>query len=323
MAGSASKIKISSYDDLLASPSKGDESIIEVSLKELHEFKNHPFKVLNDEKMEELVESIKEKGVLIPAIARPRMNGGYELIAGHRRKYASELAGKNTMPVKIYDYTDKEAAEIMVDTNIQRGDLSYSEKAYAYKIRYGAIRKQGQRTDLSLDKSENRENKLENEVDSKRTIQRYISLTNLIKPLLDLVDLNKLSFLAGVELSYLRTTEQMTLFNYMTENKGTPSVEQAEEIHQYSKNEKFDYDLLVSMFEKKKKQKHIKVALKPERLLNYFNEEYSKAEMEDIIYSLLEEWKQKSIGDKDSNKEMQIPGQESIETLNDGEYMPS
>lgn len=323
MGNSASKIKLATYDDLLKNDSA--TTTMEVDLKELYDFKDHPFKVLDDEKMDELVESISQKGVLVPGIARPRVNGGYELIAGHRRKHASIRAGKFSMPITIIDCSDEEAVVIMVDTNIQRESLLCSEKAFAYKMKYNAIKKQGARTDLMNDervKKENANVSIGNTTESIRTIQRYISLTNLISKLLNLVDGSQLGFLAGVELSYLKSKEQVLLVQYMTEHKIFPTFEQAEELHKYSKKEEIDSQIFERVLKKNNVAKRVKVFINSERLETYFTDDYSKAEIEDIIFSLLEEWKQHNQNKLLSENGI-IPGQESIETWEDGKYLPN
>lgn len=204
--GSASKIKIDSFDDLFGRSteehSNQAEQVVEVPLKDLHTFENHPFRVLDDAKMEETVESIKKYGVLMPGIARPRKEGGYEIIAGHRRKRGSELAGKSTMPVFIRNYTDDEATIIMVDTNIQREDILPSEKAKAYAMKYEALKHQGKREGGSTFETIG-----EPAGESGKTVQRYIRLAGLLDELLDMVDKKRLGFIPGVDISYL-TEEQ-------------------------------------------------------------------------------------------------------------------
>ena len=286
--GSAKKIKIDSFDDLFGTSVKVDsnssEQIVEVSLEDLHTFQNHPFRVLDDEKMEETVESIKKYGVLMPGIARPRKEGGYEIIAGHRRKRGCELAGKTTMPVFIRDYTDDEAVVIMVDTNIQREDILPSEKARAYRMKYEAMKHQGKLGGNTL------EILGEQAGESRKTVQRYIRLAYLSDELLELVDKKKLGFLQGVEISYLSKEEQKWVFAVASTQKGAISTTQTGKLKEYAKRGELT-QVVVELLLSEQKASERKVTIKAEKLRSYFPEDYSNEDMEVVILKLLEDWK--------------------------------
>ena len=226
------KIKLSTYDEMFGTDTfghddqKSEGQIINVPLSELYTFKNHPFKVLDDEKMEETVESVKAHGVLVPGIARPRKGGGYEIISGHRRRRASEIAGKTEMPFMVREYTDDEATIIMVDSNIQREDISISEKAKAYSMKYEAMKHQGAAGGISLEKMS------EESGESRKTIQRYICLARLSDELLELVDNKKLGVMQGLEISYLDETQQSIVYKVIEELGCVISVEQASRIRE-------------------------------------------------------------------------------------------
>lgn len=238
MKNSGKNISLTSYDDIFAGEeSLGNskrEKIIEIPLSELHPFKNHPFRVVDDDRMRETAESIKDYGVLVPGIVRPRPEGGYEIIAGHRRKRASELAGKETMPVIVRDLDDDAAIIIMVDSNLQRESILPSERAFALKMKMEAVKRQGERTDLTScqigTKFRADTAVADGTGDSARTIQRFIRLTNLIPPLLDMVDDKKIAFSPAVELSYLKPEEQKALQNEIDKQQVTPSFSQAQRI---------------------------------------------------------------------------------------------
>uniref|UniRef100_UPI0040577B1A ParB/RepB/Spo0J family partition protein n=1 Tax=Agathobacter sp. TaxID=2021311 RepID=UPI0040577B1A len=290
--GSASKIKIDSFDDLFGIPvaenSNQAEQVVEVSLDELHNFKNHPFRVLDDAKMEETVESIKKYGVLMPGIARPRKEGGYEIIAGHCRKRGSELAGKDTMPVFIRNYTDDEATIIMVDTNIQREDILPSEKAKAYSMKYEALKHQGKR-----DGGSTFETIGEPAGESGKTVQRYIRLAGLLDELLDMVDKKQLGFVQGVDISYLTEEQQAWIFEILSAAPCVISKEQAASLKEYAKSGELT-KAVVQLILCKKKEKDKRITIKRDKIHKYFPESYSNKEIEDVIYQLLEEWKNKN-----------------------------
>ena len=289
-ANSASKINIDSFDDLFGNTTREDssssEQVVEVLLEDLHTFQNHPFRVVDDEKMEETVESIKKYGVLMPGIVRPRIEGGYEIIAGHRRKRGSELAGKTTMPVFIRNYTDEEAVVIMVDTNIQREDILPSEKAKAYRMKYEAMKHQGKLGGNTL------EILGEQAGESKKTVQRYIRLAYLSDELLDLVDKKKIGFMQGVDISYLSEEEQKWVFAVVSTQKGTITTTQAGKLKEYAKRGELTV-AVVELLLTEQKLPERKVTIKAEKISKYFPEDYSSEDMETVIMELLEEWNRK------------------------------
>lgn len=286
------KIKLSTYDEMFGTDTfghddqKSEGQIINVPLRELHTFKNHPFKVLDDEKMEETVESVKVHGVLVPGIARPRKGGGYEIISGHRRRRASEIAGKMEMPFMVREYTDDEATIIMVDSNIQREDISISEKAKAYSMKYEAMKHQGAAGGISLEKMS------EESGESRKTIQRYICLARLSDELLELVDDKKLGVMQGLEISYLDETQQSIVYKVIEELGCVISVEQASRIREADKkgylNEAYIKDMLTYV-----KQPVRKVVFNQKRLDSYFEPNMSNSDIEELIVKLLDEWKKK------------------------------
>lgn len=286
----ADRIKIASFNDLFGNM-EGPDSIQEIPLSELHPFKNHPFKVLMDKEMDNLVESIRQHGkILVPGTARKRKEGGYELISGHRRREAAELAGLSTMPVIIKEMTDDEAVLEMVDSNIQRENLLYSEKAFAYKMKSEALKHQGSR------KEKRTADQIGGEADeSGRNIQRYIRLTELTGGLLSLTDQKKLGFIPAVDLSYLKKEEQETVYKKMKELGVIPDGRQAAELKKYSLSGEFSGSV-AELILSRKKTANKKVVLKPERINEFFPDSYSKSEIEEVIYRLLEEWKQEGGG---------------------------
>lgn len=283
------EIQLTSYDDLLginSEESEDTEKIIIAPLTELYTFKGHPFRVVDDEKMEETTESIRQYGVLMPGIARPRAEGGYELIAGHRRKRGSELAGRSEMPIIVRNYTDDEATIIMVDSNIQREDILPSEKAKAYKMKFEAMKHQGSKAEKNTYDEVG-----EAAGDNGKMVQRYIRLAELIPELLNMVDEKKLGFISGVDISYLSAEEQTLLYKKIMELNVVPNGTQAASLKKYSLSGELNagvIDLLLS--EEKPKAK--KVTLKADRIKEYFTAEYSNDEIEEVIYELLEKWKQ-------------------------------
>ena len=288
--GSASKIKIDSFDDLFGSSleetSKQTEQVVEVPLEDLHTFKNHPFRVLDDAKMEETVESIKKYGVLMPGIARPRKEGGYEIIAGHRRKRGSKLAEKTTMPVFIRNYTDDEATIIMVDTNIQREDILPSEKAKAYSMKYEAMKHQGKTGGNTLDVIG------EQAGESGKTVQRYIRLAQLSDELLELIDKKKIGFVQGVDISYLTAEAQNWVFAIADTQKITITTTQSAKLKEYVKRGELTLAMVDLILSEKKVTKR-KLIIKTEKISQYFPEDYSNEDMEKVIVQLLDEWRRK------------------------------
>lgn len=286
-------IHLTSYDDLFGlgceQPLETGK-IVNIPLNELHPFKGHPFKVLDDDKMMETVESIKNYGVLNPGLVRPRKEGGYEIVAGHRRKRGCELAQINVMPVIIREYTDDEAVVVMVDTNIQRENLLPSEKAFAYKMKMNALKHQGVK-DANGKEEETAQRVGEKAGDSGRTVQRYIRLTYLLKELLELVDNKKLSFVCAVSVSYLLREEQEWVFRCIKEKNISMTSEMAEHLKRYSKEGKLT-QLAVELILSQGKKEVKKLSLSERKLRQYFPKEYSKSKMEEIIFQLLEQWKQ-------------------------------
>lgn len=279
----AGKIKINSFADIVGGD---DTAITEVPLKDLHSFKDHPFKVLDDVKMDETVESIKQNGVLNPGVVRPRPEGGYEIIAGHRRKRACKLAGLETMPVVIRNYTDDEAVVAMVDTNLQREEILPSEKAHAYRMKYDIMKHQGSEGGSSFD------NIGEAAGESGKTVQRYISLSNLSDALLSYVDEKKLPIVSGVNLSFLNEKEQKWVEEVIGSTGVVISPAQAEKIKGYSQSKELSKALLSEILtEEKPKQR--KITFKGEKLSKYFPEEMSVEEIEEEIIRILDEWKDK------------------------------
>ena len=287
--GSADKIKLSSFDDLFGTQEAGTgtEQVQEIPLCELHEFRGHPFKVLDDEKMQETVESIKNYGVLMPGIARPRAEGGYEIIAGHRRRHGCELAGLSTMPMFVRDYTDDEATIIMVDTNIQREDILPSEKARAYSMKYEAMKHQGKKgAGNSLDEVG------EAAGESGKTVQRYIWLARLSDELLEMVDKKKIGLVQGVDISFLTEQAQEWVQVIMEEIGTNISTVQSAKLKEYGKKGELTMPM-VRLILTEEKPKERKVTLKAEKISRYFPEEYSESEIENVIIELLEEWQKK------------------------------
>ena len=289
-AGSAAKVKLNSFDDLFGSSAGNDqatEQIIDAKLSDLHTFKDHPFKVLDDEKMEETTESIRLYGELVPGIARPRAGGGYEIIAGHRRKRGSELAGKDTMPVIVRNYTDDEATIIMVDSNIQREDILPSEKARAYSMKYEAMKHQGRKgSGSSLDEVG------EAAGESGKTVQRYIWLSRLSDELLDMADKKKIGLVQGVELSFLTEQAQEWVQVIIEETGAAISTAQSTKLKEFGRKDELTLPM-VRLILTEEKPKERKVMLKADRINRYFTEEYSNEDIENIICQLLEEWQKK------------------------------
>lgn len=282
--GSASKVRINKFDDLFGS-SAGQ--VQEILLSELHDFKGHPFKVLDDEKMQETVESIKNYGVLMPGIVRTRAEGGYEIIAGHRRRRGCELAGLSTMPVFVKDYNDDEATVIMVDTNIQREDILPSEKAKAYSMKYEAIKHQGKKGNgNSLDEVG------EAAGESGKTVQRYIWLARLSDELLEMVDKKKIGLVQGVDLSFLQEQAQEWVQTAIEETGVSISTAQSAKLKEYGKGSELT-PAMVYLILTEEKPKERKVTIKSDRISEFFPEDYSSKDIENIIYQLLEDWKNK------------------------------
>ena len=301
MKSSARNIELKSLDDLFATEeSRADaqrEKVQNIPLGELHPFRNHPFKVKDDAAMQDTVGSVREYGVLVPAIARPDPDGGYELIAGHRRHHASELAGKETMPVIIRDLDDDAATIIMVDSNLQREELLPSERAFAYKMKLEAIRHQGKRQELTSSQVGMKLQALDivgqQAGDSRNQVHRFIRLTELIPELLDMVDERKIAFNPAVELSYLKKEEQTLLLEAMDSEQATPSLSQAQRLKQFSQQKMLSLDVMRAVMSEEKKTDLDRVTLKNETLRRYFPKSYTPKQMEDTIIKLLEGWYKK------------------------------
>ncbi len=294
------KIKLNGYEDLFNSSEEKSEKeqIKELSLSELHTFKNHPFKIFNDEKMAYLIESIKENGILVPLIVR-KDSEGYEIIAGHRRKYACEKLKIDTVPVIVKELTDDEATIMMVDSNIQREEILPSEKAFAYKMKLDAMKRQAGRPKNNCDQvGYNYDGKKSVEIlaeetkESRNQIQRYIRLTYLIKELLDMTDIKKLPLNTSVELSFLSQEEQKMVLNSIG-IYGIPSLKQAAKLKEYSKEGKIDENVVDAVMSSGSNDK-IKINLNHKTLSKYFPEDYTKEQMEDVIIQFLEEWSKKN-----------------------------
>ena len=294
-------ISLSSYDDIFSTEASRTEStqerVQEIPLSQLHPFEGHPFKVVDDEAMMKTAESIAQFGVMTPAIARPRAEGGYELIAGHRRHHASQLAGKETMPVIVRDMDDDAATILMVDSNLQRETILPSERAFAYKLKLEAMKHQGARTDLTScqfgTKLRADEQLAEGTGDSARTVQRYIRLTELIPELLDMVDEKKIAFNPAVELSYLKQEEQRDFLEAMDYAQATPSLSQAQRLKKFSQEGKCSLDAMCAIMSEEKKGELDRVTLKNDVLRKYFPKSYTPKQMEDTIIKLLEQWQKK------------------------------
>ena len=281
-AGSAGKIKMSSFNDLFGGAADA-EQVVDAKLEDLHTFKNHPFRVLDDEKMEETAESIGRYGVLVPGIARSMESGGYEIIDGHRRKRGCELAGLSTMPVIVRNYTDDEATIIMVDSNIQREDILPSEKAKAYAMKYEAVKHQGSRGGSSLGEVG------EAAGESAKTVQRYVWLARLNDSLLEMVDRKKIGFLQGVDISFLTEEEQQWVFTVLEETGITVTASQSAKLKEHGKNGGLTLQM-ARMILSEEKPKERKVIIKGEKINRYFPDDYSSDDIEGIIIQLLEEW---------------------------------
>ncbi|MCI9198135.1 MAG: ParB/RepB/Spo0J family partition protein [Lachnospiraceae bacterium] len=292
---SAGKVRLTSFDDLFGTDgAAAGETVTSVPLSQLHTFKGHPFRVLDDEKMQETVESVKQYGVLVPGIVRPHPENGYEVIAGHRRWRACELAGLTEMPVIIREMDDDTAVMLMVDTNIQREDILPSEKAKAYRMKYEAMKHQGSKGEKHTADAIG-----EAAGDSGRTVQRYIRLSELVKGLLDHVDESKIPIMVGEKLSYLRAEEQAWIVDAISNSGIFPSRAQAEQLKESSEagdlTEGKAYAVLV-----RKDKENMNVTISAKKIRNYFPAGYSKEEIEDVIYTLLEKWKQKEGGTEDA-----------------------
>ena len=308
MKSSAKKIELASVDDLFSTEEGRQdaklEKIQEIPLSELHPFRNHPFKVKDDEAMMETADSVRQYGVLVPAIARPDPEGGYELVAGHRRHRASELADKETMPVIVRDLDDDAATIIMVDSNLQRESLLPSERAFAYKMKLEAVKHQGARTDLTSrqvgEKSQTSIQKVADQAgESQRQVQRYIRLTELIPELMDMVDEKKIALNPAYELSFLKKEEQVDLLDAMDSEQATPSLSQAQRLKKYSQEGHLTLDMMRVIMGEEKKSDLDRVTFTSDTLRKYFPKSYTPQRMQETIIKLLEAWQKKRQRDQE------------------------
>ena len=297
MKGNGRKLSLTSYDDLFSTQESrqeaGREKIIEIPISELHPFKNHPFKVVDDERMLDTAESIREYGVLVPAIARPREDGGYELIAGHRRKRGCELAGLESMPVIVRDMDDDAAVIVMVDSNIQRESLLPSERAFAYRMKLEAIKHQGARDDLTSTQVAQKlsvEKVGEDAGISKDQVRRYIRLTHLIPELIEMVDNRKIALNPAVELSYLKPAEQKMLLTAMDSEQASPSLSQAQRLKKFSQDGRLSEDSMLAIMSEEKKKDVDRISIPRDTVRKFFPKNYTPKQMEDTIIMLLKKW---------------------------------
>ena len=305
MKSSARNVKLASVDDLFTTEENRQEiqadakreKVQMIPLAELHSFRNHPFKVKDDEAMANTVDSVRQYGVLVPAIARPLESGGYELVSGHRRRHASELAGLTEMPVIVRDLDDDAATIIMVDSNLQRETLLPSERAFAYKMKLEALKHQGLRSDLTSvqvgQKLNARDVVAKESGNSAIQVQRFIRLTALIPDLLNLVDEKKVAFNPAVELSYLKTEEQVLLLDAMESEQTTPSLSQAQRLKKFSQEGKLSVDVMRAIMSEEKKPEMDKLIFTSAKLRQYFPKSYTPQQMENTILRLLEQWQRK------------------------------
>lgn len=301
MPKSSVNASLSSYDDIFSTEESRQEEqreqVRQIPTGELFPFKNHPFKVLDDDSMSDTVESVKQYGVLSPLIARPRPKGGYEIISGHRRQHAAELAGLETLPVIVRQMDDDAAIILMVDSNLQREHILPSERAFAYKMKLDAMKNQGTRSDLTstqvVSKLRSNEKLGAENNQSRETVRRFIRLTNLIPELLDMVDNKTVSFNPAVELSYLSPEQQQEVIRAMDDTQNFPSVSQAKRIKKLAQDGTFTMETVVAIMGEEKKSELDTVTIKNDTLRKYFPRSYTPKQMEDTIIKLLEQWQKK------------------------------
>ena len=304
MTKSGFNVSLKGADDIFSTEESQQEQrreqIQQILLAELHPFTNPPFKVLDDESMQRTLESVEQYGVLSPLIARPRPEGGYEIISGHRRQHAAQLAGLETLPVIVRNMDDNAAVLLMVDSNLHRESILPSERAFAYKMKLEALKKQGTRSDLTSLTSDQLGQKLwsveqvaNDAGESKTQIQRFIRLTNLIPELLDMVDEKKIAFNPAVELSYLNEAQQRDFLEAMNDTQNAPSLSQAQRLKKLALEGHFSYDVAFAVMGEAKKDELDKVVIKNETLRKYFPRSYTPKQMEDTIIKLLEQWQRK------------------------------
>mgnify|MGYP001209153487 FL=1 len=301
MPKSSVNASLSSYDDIFSTEESRQEEqreqVQQIPIGELFPFKNHPFKVLDDDSMSDTVESVKQYGVLSPLIARPRPKGGYEIISGHRRQHAAELAGREPLPVIVRQMDDDAAIILMVDSNLQREHILPSERAFAYKMKLDAMKNQGTRSDLTstqvVSKLRSNEKLGAENNQSRETVRRFIRLTNLIPELLDMVDNKTVSFNPAVELSYLSPEQQQEVIRAMDDTQNFPSVSQAKRIKKLAQDGTFTTETVIAIMGEEKKSELDTVTIKNDTLRKYFPRSYTPKQMEDTIIKLLEQWQKK------------------------------
>ena len=304
MPKSSLSVSLKGADDIFSTEESRQEQqreqVQQIPIGELFPFKNHPFKVLDDESMQRTVESVEQYGVLSPLIARPRPEGGYEIISGHRRQHAAQLAGLDALPVIVRQMDDDAAVLLMVDSNLQRENILPSERAFAYKMKLEALKNQGARSDLTcgqfghkLNGAKARDIVADESGDNARNVQRFIRLTNLIPELLDMVDEKKIAFNPAVELSYLDESQQRDFLEAMQDTQNAPSLSQAQRLKKLAQEGHFSYDVAFAVMGEEKKGELDKVVIKNDTLRKYFPRSYTPKQMEDTIIKLLDQWQRK------------------------------
>ena len=304
MPKSSLSVSLKGADDIFSTEESRQEQqreqVQQIPIGELFPFKNHPFKVLDDESMQRTVESVEQYGVLSPLIARPRPEGGYEIISGHRRQHAAQLAGLETLPVIVRNMDDDAAVLLMVDSNLQRENILPSERAFAYKMKLEALKNQGARSDLTCGQIGHKSNGAkardivaDESGDNARNVQRFIRLTNLVPELLDMVDEKKIAFNPAVELSYLDESQQRDFLEAIEDTQNAPSLSQAQRLKKLAQEGHFSYDVAFAVMGEEKKDELDKVVIKNDTLRKYFPRSYTPKQMEDTIIKLLEQWQRK------------------------------
>ena len=301
MPKSSLSVSLKGADDIFSTEESRQEQqreqVQQIPIGELFPFKDHPFKVLDDESMQRTVESVEQYGVLSPLIARPRPEGGYEIISGHRRQHAAQLAGLDTLPVIVRQMDDDAAVLLMVDSNLQRENILPSERAFAYKMKLEALKNQGARSDLTstqlVSKLRSNEQLGAENNQSRETVRRFIRLTNLVPELLDMVDEKKIAFNPAVELSYLDESQQRDFLEAMNDTQNAPSLSQAQRLKRLAQEGHFSYDVAFAVMGEEKKDELDKVVIKNDTLRKYFPRSYTPKQMEDTIIKLLDQWQRK------------------------------
>ena len=301
MPKSSLSVSLKGADDIFSTEESRQEQqreqVQQIPIGELFPFKNHPFKVLDDESMQHTVESVEQYGVLSPLIARPRPEGGYEIISGHRRQHAAQLAGLDALPVIVRQMDDDAAVLLMVDSNLQRENILPSERAFAYKMKLEALKNQGARSDLTstqlVSKLRSNEQLGAENNQSRETVRRFIRLTNLVPELLDMVDEKKIAFNPAVELSYLDESQQRDFLEAMNDTQNAPSLSQAQRLKRLAQEGHFSYDVAFAVMGEEKKDELDKVVIKNDTLRKYFPRSYTPKQMEDTIIKLLDQWQRK------------------------------